>query len=72
MKYGRFIILVLLLTALSMTGCDAVGDNEPRVSQETLERIQSPPQDLLLTKGSWPVLLDSTFYSTMSGDTTGH
>ena len=70
MKYGILMILGLLLTTLCMTGCDIVGDNEPHVSRETLERIQSSPQDLSSSMDSWlEVLDDSTGYETTLGDT---
>ena len=61
MKYGILMILGLLFTTLWMTGCDAVGDNEPNVSRETLERIQSSPQDLPPSMGyGLEALYDST------------
>ena len=69
MKYGILMILGLLLTTLSMTGCDVVGDNEPNVSRETLERIQSPPQGLPPAIDAW-LVADSIGYATTSIDTT--
>ncbi len=71
MKYGILMILGLLLTTLSMTGCDVVGDNEPHVSRETLERIQSSPQDLSSSMNSLlEALPDSIVYESISGDTS--
>ena len=70
MKYGILMILGLLLTTVSMTGCDVVGDNEPNVSRETLERIQTSPQDFPHSMNSWlETLTDSTRYVTTLGDT---
>ena len=70
MKYGILMILGLLLTTLSMTGCDVVGDNEPNVSREALERIQSSPQDLSPSINSLlEVLSDSISYESISHDT---
>ena len=71
MKYGILMILGLLLTTLSMTGCDVVGDNEPNVSRETLERIQSSPQDLSSSMNSLlEVLPDSLVYESASRDSS--
>ena len=70
MKYGILMILGLLLTTLWMTGCDAVGDNEPHVSRETLERIQSSPQDLSPSMNALlEALPDSIGYESTSHDT---
>ena len=70
MKYGILMMLGLLLTTLCMTGCDVVGDNEPNVSRETLEKIQTSPQDLPSSIDSWlEALTDSTGYVTTLGDT---
>lgn len=71
MKYGILMILGLLLTTLSMTGCDVVGDNEPHVSRETLERIQSSPQDLSSSMNALlEALSDTTVYVSTLTDST--
>ena len=69
MKHGILMILALLLTTLWMIGCDAVGDNEPNVSRETLERIRASPQDLPSSPDSW-LVVGSKGYMTTANDTT--